>query len=394
MLASETFDETGPAKRPSVQVGDPFMEKLLIECTLELFAEDIVVGIQDLGGAGLSCATSELASAGEGGMHVWLDRVPLRDSTLAPEEILMSESQERMMAIVEPEHVARFLEICDKWDVDATVVGEVTDTGRLVIEWDGEVVVDVPPRTVAHDGPVYQRPFARPELAGRPAGRRRRGAAPPVDGRGAARHPAPAGRVAEPLRPVLDHRPVRPLRPGQHRARPARGRRHGPRRRRDQPRRRAVDRLQRPVRQARPLRSARSSLSPRPTATSLTTGARPLAVSDCLNFGSPEDPDVMWQFAEATRGLADGCQALGVPVTGGNVSLYNQTGETAILPTPVVSVLGVIDDVTRRTPSGFVAEGQQIYLLGTTREELSGIGVGARRPRPPGRHSAHGRPRR
>ena len=160
VLASETFDETGPAKRPSVQVGDPFMEKLLIECTLEIFAEDLVVGIQDLGGAGLSCATSELASAGDGGMHVWLDRVPLRDSSLAPEEILMSESQERMMAVVEPAHVERFLAICEKWDVDATVVGEVNDSGRLTIEWHGETVVDVPPRSVSHDGPTYHRPYA------------------------------------------------------------------------------------------------------------------------------------------------------------------------------------------------------------------------------------------
>ncbi|HSV39175.1 MAG TPA: phosphoribosylformylglycinamidine synthase subunit PurL, partial [Nocardioidaceae bacterium] len=163
VLASETFDADGPAKRPSVQVGDPFMEKLLIECTLEIFAEHLVDGIQDLGGAGLSCATSELASAGDGGMRVWLDRVPLRDSTLAPEEILMSESQERMMAVVEPANVERFLKICEKWDVDAHVIGEVTDSGKLEILWHDELVVDVPPRTVAHDGPVYERPFARPD---------------------------------------------------------------------------------------------------------------------------------------------------------------------------------------------------------------------------------------
>src|SRR5690606_15526236 len=162
VLASETFEDGGPAKRPSVQVGDPFMEKLLIECTLELFAEGLITGIQDLGGAGLSCATSELASAGEGGMRIWLDRVPLRDSTLAPEEILMSESQERMMAVVEPARVERFLEICRKWDVPATVIGEVDDSDRLTVWWHGDVVVDVPPRTVAHEGPVYQRPYARP----------------------------------------------------------------------------------------------------------------------------------------------------------------------------------------------------------------------------------------
>ena len=254
VLASETFDADGPAKRPSVQVGDPFMEKLLIECTLEIFAAGLVAGIQDLGGAGLSCATSELASAGDGGMHVELDRVPLRDSTLAPEEILMSESQERMMAVVEPADVPAFMAICAKWDVEAVVIGEVTETGRLHIDWHGERVVDVPPRSVAHDGPTYNRPFARPdwqddvqadaaESLPRPAHRRR-----------AARDAADPGRQPEPLRQVLGHRPVRPLRARQHRARAAVGQRHDPRRRGDQPRRRGLDRLQRPLRPARPVR--------------------------------------------------------------------------------------------------------------------------------------------
>ena len=190
VLASETFDADGPAKRPSVQVGDPFMEKLLIECTLELFAAGLVAGIQDLGGAGLSCATSELASAGDGGMHVELDRVPLRDSTLAPEEILMSESQERMMAVVEPDDVAAFLAICAKWEVDAVVVGEVTDTGRLHIDWHGERVVDVPPRSGGARRPDVPAPVRPPRLAGRAAGRRRRGAAAARDRRRAARDPA------------------------------------------------------------------------------------------------------------------------------------------------------------------------------------------------------------
>ena len=167
VLASETFDSTGPAKRPAVQVGDPFVEKVLIECSLEIFAEDLVVGIQDLGGAGLSCATSELASGGSGGMKVELDRVPLRDATLSPEEILMSESQERMCAIVEPKHINRFLEICKKWDVTVTVIGEVTDGERLEITWHGDLIVDVPPRTVAHDGPIYNRPLAKPEYVDR-----------------------------------------------------------------------------------------------------------------------------------------------------------------------------------------------------------------------------------
>jgi phosphoribosylformylglycinamidine synthase len=169
VLASETFESKGPAKRPAVQVGDPFVEKILIECSLEIFAEDLVVGIQDLGGAGLSCATSELASGGSGGMKVQLDKVPLRDPSLSPEEILMSESQERMCAIVEPSKIARFLEICQKWDVTVTVIGEVTDGEHLEITFNGELIVDVPPRTVAHDGPVYNRPFAQPEYIDRVA---------------------------------------------------------------------------------------------------------------------------------------------------------------------------------------------------------------------------------
>ncbi len=163
ILASETFTDGGPTKRPAVQVGDPFMEKLLIECTLEVLHAGLVEGIQDLGAAGISCATSELASNGDGGMHVVLERVPLRDHTLTPEEILMSESQERMAAVVRPDKVEGFLAICAKWDVEAAIIGEVNDSGRLTIEWHGEQIVDVPPRTVAHEGPVYDRPLARPE---------------------------------------------------------------------------------------------------------------------------------------------------------------------------------------------------------------------------------------
>ncbi|NQW06747.1 MAG: phosphoribosylformylglycinamidine synthase subunit PurL, partial [SAR202 cluster bacterium] len=163
VLASETFNAAKPTKRPSVQVGDPFAEKVLIECCLEIFKADLVIGIQDLGGAGLSCATSELASAGSGGMQINLEKVPLRDPSLSPEEILMSESQERMCAIVEPAKIKHFMAICKKWDVTATVIGEVTSGERLHITFNGELIVDVPPRTVAHDGPVYDRPIKKPD---------------------------------------------------------------------------------------------------------------------------------------------------------------------------------------------------------------------------------------
>jgi phosphoribosylformylglycinamidine synthase subunit PurL len=369
VLASETFGNSGRSKRPSVQVGDPFMEKLLIECTLELFGEGLVVGIQDLGGAGLSCATSELASAGDGGMHVVLDRVQLRDPTLAPEEILMSESQERMMAVVTPAAIDRVLEICAKWDVDASVVGEVNETGRLTVEWRGEVVVDAPPRTVAHEGPVYERPYARPQWqdalqAPSALTRPETGAAlratllqmiaSPnlcsrawvtdqydryVRGNTVLAHQEDAGVVRIDEETGL----------GVALATDANGR----------------------YTKLDPYAGAQLALA-EAYRNVAAVGARPLAVTNCLNFGSPEDPAAMWQFAEAVRGLADACALLGVPVTGGNVSFYNQTGSTAILPTPVVGVLGVLDDVARRTPSGFRTPGQMIYLLGTTRDEFGG----------------------
>ncbi|WP_043265033.1 phosphoribosylformylglycinamidine synthase subunit PurL [Streptomyces sp. CT34] len=371
VLASETFDDARPAKRPAVQVGDPFQEKLLIECTLEIFRENLVAGIQDLGGAGLSCATSELASAGSGGMHIELDTVPLRDSSLSPEEILMSESQERMCAIVEPDKVERFLEICEKWDVIATVIGEVTDGERLEIFWHGEQIVDVPPRSVAHEGPTYHRPFARPQwqdaLQADDAARLPRPATPEQL---RAQVLALVGSPNQASKAWVTDQYDRFVQGNTVLAQPE-----------DSGMIRIDEDTNLGVALATDGNGRYTKLDPYTGAqlalaeayrNVAATGARPLAVSDCLNFGSPEDPAVMWQFAEATRGLADACQALGTPVTGGNVSLYNQTGTTAIHPTPVVAVLGVIDDVTRRTPVAFATEGQLIYLLGETREELGG----------------------
>ncbi|MFD0279939.1 phosphoribosylformylglycinamidine synthase subunit PurL [Kitasatospora sp. NPDC127111] len=373
VLASETFDDSKPTKRPAVQVGDPFQEKLLIECTLEIFREKLVKGIQDLGGAGLSCATSELASAGSGGMRIDLDTVHLRDTTLSPEEILMSESQERMCAIVEPDKVARFLEICEKWDVIANVIGEVTDGERLEIFWHGELVVDVPPRTVAHEGPTYHRPYARPSWqdalqADAPSAER---LARPTTGEGLkADLLKVAGSPNQASKSWITDQYDRFVIGNTVLATPE-----------DSGMIRIDEETNLGVSVATDGNGRYAKLDPYTGAQLALAeayrnvaagGAKPLAVSDCLNFGSPEDPDVMWQFAEATRGLADACLALGTPVTGGNVSLYNQTGEVAIHPTPVVAVLGVIDDVTRRTPIGFAEEGQLLYLLGDTEDELGG----------------------
>jgi phosphoribosylformylglycinamidine synthase subunit PurL len=371
VLASAAFEAAEHPKRPAVQVGDPFTEKVLIECCLTIFAEDLVVGIQDLGAAGLSCATTELAAGGAGGMEIALDRVPLRDPTLSPEEILMSESQERMMAVVVPEKLERFLEICASWEVPATVIGTVTDTGRLRMTWHDDLIVDIPPTTAASGGPVYERPVERPvdhdalvDHDGRALPRPRTGpqlrdtvlrlAASPsladtswvtdqydryVMGNTVLSPPSDAGMIR------LAETTVRGVAI-------------------------ATDGNGRYVR-LDPYAGAQLAVSEAYRNVAVT-GARPLAVTNCLNFGSPEDPGVMWQFAEAVRGLADACQRLGIPVTGGNVSFYNQTGATPILPTPVVGVLGVIEDVTRRTPLGFHTDGARLYLLGDTQEEFGG----------------------
>ena len=371
ILASETFDDDKPSKRPAVQVGDPFMEKLLIECTLELFAAGVVTGIQDFGAAGISCATSELAAAGDGGMHVELDRVPLRDPSLAPEEILMSESQERMMAVVEPGDVDRFLEICAKWDVAAVSIGEVTEDNRLVIEWHGETVVDVDPRTVAHEGPVYERPYARPDWQDE------------VQADSGDRLPRPVNgdELAATLlllvgspnlcdKSWVTNQYDRYVRGNSVLAQPE-----------DAGMLRIDEETGLGVALSTDCNGRFALLDPYAGAqlalaeayrNVAVTGAQPVAVSDCLNFGSPEDPAVMWQFTQAIAGLVDGCKVLGTPVTGGNVSFYNQTGSTPVLPTPVVGVLGVIDDVRRRTPVGFAADGDVVLLLGDTRDELAG----------------------
>ncbi|HQI65550.1 MAG TPA: phosphoribosylformylglycinamidine synthase subunit PurL [Rhodoglobus sp.] len=368
ILASDSFSEGGPTKRPAVQVGDPFAEKVLIECCLELFAQDLVEGIQDLGAAGISCATSELASNGDGGMFVELDKVLLRDPTLTAEEILMSESQERMMAIVTPDKLEGFLAVTAKWDVETSVLGEVTDTGRLIINWHGEEIVNVEPRTVAVDGPVYERPVAYPAwidalqadttarlprstdlkadfltLLGSPNLSDKSWLTNQYDryvmGNTALSFPDDGGMVRVDEESGL----------GFAVATDANGR----------------------YCQLDPYLGAQLALA-EAYRNVAATGARPVAVSDCLNFGSPENPEVMWQFSRAVEGLADGCLELEIPVTGGNVSFYNQTGDVPIHPTPVVAVLGVIDDVAARIPSGWQDEGNNIYLLGVTRDELDG----------------------
>lgn len=371
ILASDSFDSTGPTKRPAVQVGDPFAEKVLIECCLELYRGELVEAIQDLGAAGISCATSELAANGGSGMRVDLENVLLRDPTLTPEEILMSESQERMMAIVAPDKLEDFLAVTGKWDVETSVLGEVTGDGRLQVFWHGEQIVDVDPSTVAVDGPVYERPVAYPTWLD----------ALRDDSASALPRPTDGDRLRAQLIAILESPNLADtswitnqydyyvlgntalsfpddagmIRVDEHSglgfaiATDCNGR----------------------FCQLDPYQGAKLALAEAYRNVAVT-GAVPTAVTDCLNFGSPENPEVMWQFSQAVEGLSDGCLELGIPVTGGNVSFYNQTGDTPIHPTPVVGVLGIVDDVAHRIPSGWQDQGENIYLLGVTANELSG----------------------
>jgi len=380
VLASAAFDEASGQRRPSVQVGDPFTEKLLIEACLAMYDGGLVAAIQDLGGAGLTCALSETSAAAGTGMRIALDQVPLRESSMAPHEILASESQERMLLIVEPANLDRVLEIAAKWGVSATPIGEVAAApspdvpGRLVVTWHGQVLVDVPPGSLADDGPVYARPMREPadlillqadraETLPRPADPDalretvlRMLASPNlcdrtwlteqydryVLGNTVLAQPEDAGVLR------IDERSGLGVAI-------------------------SVDGNGRYTR-LDPYQGAKLALAEAYRNVAVT-GATPVAVTNCLNFGAPEDPGVMWQFAEAVRGLADGCAELGIPVTGGNVSFYNQTGAQPINPTPVVGVLGVLSDVSSRVPMGFLAdatEGDIIFLLGDTAAELSG----------------------
>lgn len=377
ILASETFEDGMPAKRPSVQVGDPFMEKVLIECCLDLFEAGVVQGIQDLGAAGISCATSELASNGDSGMHVDLEKVLLRDPTLTAGEILMSESQERMMAIVTPEDRERFFEIIDKWDVEASIIGELTGDGRLTIDHFGHRIVDVDPKTVAHEGPVYDRPYARPAW---------QDALQADTSQSLARPTTSAELVADIETVLADVNQASKAWVTDQYDRYVQGNTALA-----QPDDAGVIRVDEEsglgvalstdangwYTKLDPAMGAKQALAESYRNVAIV-GAEPVAITDCLNFGNPEDTDAMWQLVTAMSALADGCIELGVPVTGGNVSLYNSSGTeknlptSSINPTPVVGMLGIMQDVRRANPSGFTEEGLAVVLLGDTRDELDG----------------------
>jgi phosphoribosylformylglycinamidine synthase II len=378
VLASASFERGDAAKRPNVQVGDPFQEKLLIESCLELVERGLLAGLQDLGAAGISCAVSEVAARAGMGMDVDLDAVPLREPSMDAWEVLVSESQERMLALVSPPNLDAVLEACRRWGVTATVIGRMVPGGQLRVRFRDQLVADVPARSLADDGPVYQRPRLDPPA---PAG----DATVPLDADPAeavlrvVSDPTCASKrwVYEQYDRFVGHATV--AGPGSDAAlvRVPGGRRALALAVDGNGRYAALD------------PAAGAALAVAEAARNVAcTGARPLAVTNCLNFASPERPEVMGAFVAAVHGMADACRALGTPITGGNVSFYNESGGQGIHPTPVVGVLGVLDDAARAVPSGFPRAGLQVWLLGTGGAEFGGsawqrIATGELSGRPP-----------
>ncbi len=359
VLASASFDEASADKRPSVQVGDPFEEKKLIEACLEMFDRNLVVGIQDLGAAGLSCATSEPAGRAGVGIDVDLDRVHVRETGMSAAELLMSESQERMMAFVAPGNVDAVLEIADRWEIDSSLIGIVEEGSTLTVRHDGEIVAKIPAASLADDAPLYDRPAQEPEN---------------LHDLWSLKPVLPADiTVTDALRALLDdpgigssawihtqydhmlflNTLVGPGNDG------------------------SLLRLQGTTKALAVSTDGNGrlcSLDPRRGAARLVheaalnvavAGARPLAMVDNLNFGNPEKPEVMWQLIETIEGISEGCEALGIPVVGGNVSFYNETDGEDIHPTPVVGLLGLADPVPERPPRLDRAEpGMAIWVFG------------------------------
>lgn len=361
LLASAVFEEGQEALRPTVQVGDPFTEKLLLEATLEAINAGVVVGMQDMGAAGISCSTSEMSFKAGTGMDVDLDKVPLREPSMSAYEIMLSESQERMLVVVEPKNVGRIKEIFAKWDLPAEEIGIVTNTGRVVIKQHGVVVADIPAKALALGGdmtPVYIRDKKEPayftttrnvdfetipdctdatsvlkKLLGSPNIASKRWVYEQYDSMVRTNTIALEGSDASVVR-------VKGTTKGIALKTDCNGR----------------------YVYLNPYRGGAIAVaeSARNVA---CVGAQPIAITNCLNFGNPYDPEVYFQFSEAIRGMGDACKVLETPVTGGNVSFYNESPESAVFPTPTIGMLGVLDDVSKTVSAGFKDAGDEVYLL-------------------------------
>ncbi|MBM3777366.1 MAG: phosphoribosylformylglycinamidine synthase subunit PurL [Acidimicrobiia bacterium] len=357
-MASAEFDESSAEKRPAVQVGDPFMEKLLLEACLEVMRTDALVGIQDMGAAGLTCSTCEMGSRGGAGIEIDVAHVPQRETGMTPYEIMLSESQERMLLVVHRGREAEVERIFERWDLHAVRIGEVTATGRLRVLHRGEVVADIPNRSLTDEAPVYRRPIREPAYL--------------ADARTLALDTLSPPSPTDALYRLLAYPGIASkrwvYRQYDHMVRtntlvpPGMG--AGTVRIKDTPRALAlsVDGNARFV-YLDPAQGARLAVA-EAARNVACAGALPIGATNCLNFGNPERPEIMWQLAQAVEGIGDACRALDIPITGGNVSLYNETDGRAILPTPVLGVVGLLEHADRVVSRPFKAAGDAIVLLG------------------------------
>jgi len=366
-FASEELSDASEEQRPAVQVGDPFMEKLLLEACLELIENGDIIGIQDLGGAGLTCATSEMASRGGSGLEIELDCVPCREQGMTPYEIMISESQERMLMVVAPDREEKVHAVFRRWGTPSTTIGQVTNDGILRVRKGGEVVAELPARSLAEEAPVYCPAFREPEYI-KQAAVLDLAALPDVSAAGEALLlllASPNIASKEWVYRQYDHtvRTCTVVRPGSDAAViRIRGTNKGLAMTTDCNARYAY--LDPYIGGMIAVAEAARNI--------VCSGAEPLAVTDNLNFGNPEKPEIFWQFRRAVEGMSEACRAFNTPVTGGNVSFYNETNGEAIFPTPTVGMVGLLEDVSRHCTQDFKRPGDQIVLCGTTFNELGG----------------------
>ncbi len=379
LLASAVFSEAAESLRPTVQVGDPFAEKLLLEATLEVIAAGVVVGMQDMGAAGISCCTAEMAAKAGTGMKIDLTRVPMREASMSAFEIMLSESQERMLVVVKPKDVAAIQSIFTKWDLQAEIIGEVTDTGRVVIDYHGERVADIPAKALALGGdmtPVYYRETAKPKYLAKTDSYNVL-ELPDVEDAGAMLRTLISTPTIASKRWVYEQYDsmVRTnslyLTGSDAAIVRVKGTTKGLAMKTDCNARYVY---------LDPYCGGTIAVS-EAARNIACTGATPIGVTNCLNFGNPYDPEVFYQFKEAVRGMGDACKAFGTPVTGGNVSFYNESPDGAIYPTPTIGMIGLIEDITKVVSSDFKNDGDAIVLLSPSpsrgsgsREEVDGLG--------------------
>ncbi|HEU5051206.1 MAG TPA: phosphoribosylformylglycinamidine synthase subunit PurL [Gemmatimonadales bacterium] len=366
-FASEELSEKSEARRPQVQVGDPFTEKLLLEASLELITSGMIVAIQDMGAAGLTSSSAEMAARGGVGVEIDTSLVPTREEGMTPYEILLSESQERMLVVAEPARVGAIKAICEKWELTATSIGHITDDGIFRVKHDGVTVAAIPGRRLVEDCPIYE-----PEARESDEVRARREAslpasAAPLDAREALERLLDAPNIAS-KRWVFEQydstvQAATVLGPGGDAGViMVPGAEFGLAVTLDcNARLLALD----------PFEGGKAAVA-EAARNIACTGARPLGITDCLNFGNPEKPEVFFQFREACRGIAEACVAFETPVTGGNVSFYNESPTGAVYPTPTIGMVGLLEQVDQRVPSHFVEPGDRIFVAGTTRGALGG----------------------